>query len=103
METKIEKIDKNKINEEIIEEAGMIHKIDTLKIIQEANQQQIKKRQKQLKLLIILMIGCCFFGQWIWFELFGFQKEVFLIGGGYLLIGTIILLVRVLVEGGNVL
>ena len=49
------------------------------------------------------MIGCCFFGQWIWFELFGFQKEVFLIGGGYLLIGTIILLVRVLVEGGNVL
>ena len=49
------------------------------------------------------MIGCCFLGQWIWFELFGFQKEMFLIGGGYLLIGTIILLVRVLVEGGNVL
>ena len=91
------------LKDEKLEEAGLIHKIDTLKIIQEANQQQIKKRQKQLKLLIIVMIGCCFLGQWIWFELFGFQKEMFLIGGVYLLIGTIILLVRVLVEGGNVL
>lgn len=91
------------LKDEKLEEAGLIPKVDTLKIIQEANQRQIKKRQKQLKLLIILMIGCCFLGQWIWFELFGFQKELFLIGGGYLLIGTIILLVRVLVEGGNVL
>lgn len=91
------------LKDEKIEEAGLILKIDTLKIIQEANQRQIKKRQKQLKFLIILMLGYCFLGQWIWFELFGFQKEVFLIGGVYLLIGTIILLVCVLVEGGNVL
>ena len=38
------------LKDEKLEEAGLIHKIDTLKIIQEANQQQIKKRQKQLKL-----------------------------------------------------
>lgn len=91
------------LKDETLEEAGLIPKINTLKIIQEANQRQIKKRQKYLKLLMLLMMGCCFIGQWIYFELFGFSKEVFLIGGGYLLIGSIILLVRVLVEGGSVL
>lgn len=91
------------LKDETLEEAGLIPKINTLKIIQEANQRQIKKRQKYLKLLMLLMMGCCFIGQWIYFELFGFSKEVFLIGGVYLLIGSIILLVRVLVEGGSVL
>lgn len=34
------------LKDEKLEEAGLIPKIDTLKIIQEANQRQIKKRQK---------------------------------------------------------
>ncbi len=90
------------LKDENLEAAGLIHRIDTLKIIQEANQIKLKKRQKQLKCLMGLMMVCCLLGQWLWFKLFGFHKEWFIIGGIYILFATIILLVRRLAEGGQV-
>lgn len=76
-----------------LEEIGLIKEIDTLKLIQSANLIKQRQQRQYLKLLIGLLVISCVVAQVLIFRWIGFNKEVLALGGIYLLISSIVLLI----------
>ena len=78
---------------EQLEEIGLIKEIDTLKLIQSANLIKQRQQRQYLKLLIGLLVISCVVAQVLIFRWIGFNKEVLALGGIYLLISSVVLLI----------
>lgn len=81
------------LKDEQLEEIGLIKEIDTLKLIQSANLIKQRQQRQYLKLLIGLLVISCVVAQVLIFRWIGFNKEVLALGGIYLLISSIVLLI----------
>lgn len=81
------------LKDEQLEEIGLIKEIDTLKLIQSANLIKQRQQRQYLKLLIGLLVISCVVAQVLIFRWIGFNKEVLALGGIYLLISSVVLLI----------
>ena len=81
------------LKDEQLEEIGLIKEIDTLKLIQSANLIKQHQQRQYLKLLIGLLVISCVVAQVLIFRWIGFNKEVLALGGIYLLISSVVLLI----------
>ena len=81
------------LKDEQLEEIGLIKEIDTLKLIQSANLIKQHQQRQYLKLLIGLLVISCVVEQVLIFRWIGFNKEVLALGGIYLLISSVVLLI----------
>lgn len=81
------------LKDEQLEEIGLIKEIDTLKLIQSANLIKQHQQRQYLKLLIGLLVISCIVAQVLIFRWIGFNKEVLALGGIYLLISSVVLLI----------
>lgn len=92
----------NVLNDEQLERMGLIKEIDTLKLIQSANLMKQRQQRKRLKVLMIIIVMCCILAQAIIIKWIGFNKEILILGGVYLLISSIILLMIRYKESENI-
>lgn len=81
------------LKDEQLEEIGLIKEIDTLKLIQSANLIKQHQQRQYLKLLIGLLVISCVVAQVLIFRWIGFNREVLALGGIYLLISSVVLLI----------
>lgn len=81
------------LKDEQLEEIGLIKEIDTLKLIQSANLIKQRQQRQYLKLLIGLLVISCVVAQVLIFRWIGFNREVLALGGIYLLISSVVLLI----------
>ena len=81
------------LKDEQLEEIGLIKEIDTLKLIQSANLIKQHQQRQSLKLLIGLLVISCVVEQVLIFRWIGFNREVLALGGIYLLISSVVLLI----------
>ncbi len=81
------------LKDEQLEEIGLIKEIDTLKLIQSANLIKQHQQRQYLKLLIGLLVISCVVEQVLIFRWIGFNREVLALGGIYLLISSVVLLI----------
>lgn len=90
------------LKDEQLEDIGLIKEIDTLKLIRIANEMKLQKKRKQLKILFIVAVIFCILAQIVIFKFIGFNREMLMIGGIYILMSSLILLIVRYREGGRV-
>ncbi|HAX72317.1 MAG TPA: hypothetical protein DCY20_02200 [Firmicutes bacterium] len=83
------------LKDECLEQLGVLKDIDTLQILRQAQVVQAKREKLAIQLLIGLMFIVCTLAQVLLFMVIGFSSIVFVVGGAYVLLVCLMLVMLV--------
>lgn len=90
------------LKDEQLEAIGLIKEVDTLKLIRVANEMKQRQKRKQLMILMGIVVVFCILAQVVVFKFVGFNREMMILGGVYVLMSSLVLLIIRYKEGGRI-